>query len=109
MKKMTVKYEVLDQRSDTTNACIHIKEGKFKDFVYRYGTIQIGEEDEEKQDLPVNFDYELLEAPTSYEVDDEDVEKDEFEQTIGDILYDIFINQYGETVEANGNRNNDSK
>jgi hypothetical protein len=85
-------YEISFDKNSKDTAPIRILEGKFKDFVYKYDTIQVGEFDEEAEDVPLSYDYKLLEAPSSYEVDDEEAEKYEFEQLIGDILYDIIVN-----------------
>ena len=103
-------YELIFDESHNT-APVRILEGKFKNFVYKYITIQVGDFEEEDSEVPLKYNYELLEAPAEYEVTDEEhesAEQVEFENFIGDILYDIIVNSY--TVkEANGNRNNDSK
>jgi len=101
------KYQVNNQRADKETAPIQILEGKFVDFVYRYGTIKVGEEQDQEGNLPLIFDYVLLEAPESFETKDEDADKKEFEQVVGDILYDIVANQDGRL--GNDNRNDDTK
>ena len=89
MEIMTNKYEVIfDPDQDT--ALIRITEGKFIDFVYQYGNVSIGDDNEET--FPVSFNYELKSAPETYEYIDEQTEKLEFEQILGDILYDIIVN-----------------
>jgi hypothetical protein len=89
MEVMTDKYEVIfDPQQDT--ALIRITEGKFQDFVFKYGNVSVG--DDEAETFPVQFNYELKSAPDTYEYIDEQADKLEFEQTLGDILYDIIVN-----------------
>ena len=104
-------YELIFEDNQDT-APVRIIEGKFKNFVYKYGTIQVGNFDENADDIPLKYDYELLEAPAEYEVTDEEhesAEQAEFEQFIGDILYDIIVNSDTVKEATNGNRNDDSK
>ena len=101
-------YELIFEDTQDT-APVRIIEGKFKNFVYKYGTIQVGDFDEGADDIPLKYDYELLEAPEDYEVEDEASEQIEFEQFIGDILYDIIVNSDTVKEATDGNRNDDSK
>lgn len=101
------KYQVDPQTSETGTAPIRILEGKFVDFVYRYGEIKVGTTENENGDLPLIYDYVLLEAPESFETKDEDADHKEFEQVIGDVLYDIIVNESGRI--GNDNRNNDTE
>lgn len=104
-------YELIFDESHNT-APVRILEGKFKNFVYKYGTIQVGNFEEEDSEVPLRYDYELLEAPEDYNIVDEDheaTEKTEFEQFIGNILYDIIVNSETVKEATNGNRNDDSK
>lgn len=105
---VTGMYEVLFN-TDNDTAPVRVLEGTFKDFVYKYGAIQVGEFDKDDSDVPLKYEYTLLEAPESYEVDDEEAEQDQFEQLIGDILYDIIVNSDTVKEALDGNRNNDSK
>ena len=102
-------YEISFDKNSKDTAPIRILDGKFKDFVYKYGIIQVGEFKEEAEDVPLNYDYELLEAPSSYEVENEEAEKIEFEQLISDILYDIIVNSSTVKEATDGDRNNDTK
>jgi len=108
MDNISHKYELLFNTSNNT-APVRILEGTFKDFVYKYGKVQVGKFENNDKDVPLKYDYELLEAPESYEVDDEDSEKFQFEQLIGDILYDIIVNSDTVKEVNNGNRDNDIK
>jgi len=105
---VTGMYEVLFNTNNDT-APVRVLEGTFKDFVYKYGAIQVGDFDKEDFDVPLKFEYILLEAPESYEVDDEEAEQLQFEQLCGDILYDIIVNSDTVKEALDGNRNNDSK
>ena len=88
---VTGMYEVIYKTGNDTTP-VRILEGKFKDFVYKYGKIQVGDFKKKDYDVPLKYEYDLLEAPGNYKVNDEDAEKFEFEQFIGDILYDIIVN-----------------
>ena len=91
MQLMTNKYEVIfDKKEDT--ALIRLTEGKFINFVFQFGEVSIKEEESDGS-LPVKFTYDLKQAPESYTYEDEEAEKAEFENIIGDILYDIVVNQ----------------
>jgi len=105
-------YELVFDEANHNTAPVRILEGKFKNFVYKYGTIQVGDFEEEDSEVPLKYDYELIEAPAEYDVTDEEhesAEQAEFEQFIGDILYDIIVNSDTVKEATNGNRNNDSK
>ena len=106
MEMMTNKYEVMFNPNEET-ALIRITEGKFKNFIYNYGQVSVGEVDDKEGDLPLSFTYELKAAPESYVYEDEEAEKKEFEHTIGDILYDIITNS--DKVKEAVNGSNDTK
>ena len=102
-------YEIAFDEANHNTAPVRILKGKFKDFVYKYGTIQVGDFEEEDENVPLKYDYELLEAPESYEVEDEDAEQLQFEQLIGDVLYDIIVNSSTVKEATDGNRDNDTE
>jgi len=90
MQLMTNKYEVIfDKKEDT--ALIRLTEGKFANFVFQFGEVNIQKEESDGS-LPINFTYDLKQAPESYSYEDEEADKAEFENIIGDILYDIIVN-----------------
>lgn len=103
---VTGMYEVI-YNTDNDTTPVRILEGKFKNFVYKYGKIQVGEFNDNDSDVPLKYEYDLLEAPSTYEIDNEDNEKLEFEHLIGDVLYDIIVNSKN-VKEANGDRNDDT-
>ena len=109
---VTGMYEIDFNTSAGSNAQVRITDGKFKNFLYKYGTIKVGEFDDDAEDVPLKYDYELLEAPEDYDIIDEEhesTEQAEFEQLIGDILYDIIVNSNTVKEATDGNRNDDSK
>jgi hypothetical protein len=64
---------------------IKIKEGAYKDIVYKYGKIQIKEVGEEAK---LNFQYKVVDLPEDF--DEEDLNHDvEFMTQLGDILTHI--------------------
>lgn len=101
MQLMTNKYEVIfDKKEDT--ALIRLTEGKFVNFVFQFGEVSIKEEEPDGS-LPIDFTYDLKEAPESYTYEDEEADKAEFENILGDILYDIVVN----TIKVNTIDGND--
>ena len=89
---VTGKYEVMfDPNVPEGTSPIRILEGKFRNFVYRYDTVAM-EEHKDGNSLNVQYNYTLIEVPTSYNVVNEEAEKSEFENFIGDIVYDIIVN-----------------
>ena len=90
MKVLTNNYEVIFTEKKET-ARIRITKGKFINFVYSYDKVSMNNPEEDGE-LKLSFSYELIGAPESYKYEDEKADKAEFEDTIGDILYDIIVN-----------------
>jgi len=89
--KSKIKYEVFFVDAEE-NAWIRILEGKFKGFVYNYDVVKVGDfEDEDAESVPLTYSYELREAPSTFETNDEESDKKEFEKVIGDVLYNIIV------------------
>jgi len=99
------KYEILEQPDEKSTARVLITEGKFEAFCYSYGTISISEAEDDTGDGVLTFQYDLIEAPEDYQVEDEDAEKIEFETLVGDILVDIVTKAAN---EEDGHRLDDS-
>ena len=109
--KMTTKvkieqptYVYLNSEKYPDQTCIGINTGKYKGVVYKYGKVSLGETDA-KERLPFRFEYDIL--------DNNGIEKkefnDEFFTLIGDILVNIIDEQVGRdngTIEQY-NREND--
>lgn len=104
MENMTHKYEVIFQPEEET-ALIRVLEGKYTDFIYQYHDVSLGEANEDES-INLSYSYDLKEVPQSYQYDLTEDEKKQFEQTVGDILFDIIVNS-DQVKEASGN--NDTK
>ncbi len=100
MKTMTDKYEVIF-KPEAETAYIRILEGKFENFIYQYHNVSVGEANEDET-INLSYSYDLKEVPESYEYSFSQEGKKDFEQTIGDILFDIIVNS-DQVKEANGN------
>jgi hypothetical protein len=76
-----------DDTTDLTNTCpIVIKNGKFKDIIYRYGKINFTEADDGA--LNVTMEIEMINAPEGFNQQDP-----EFTQTVGNIFTKIIEDQ----------------
>lgn len=92
---MIPKYEILEDDDVSKTARITILEGKFIGFVYCYGKVNFV--DQEDLENPVlRFSYRLLAAPESYQIVDEELEKKEFENVLGNILHDLILSKNAE-------------
>ena len=69
--------------------CIGIKGGKFAGVVYKYGRVSFGKEEDENGNLPMQFQYDI--------VDNNGIPReqfnDEFFNLIGDILVEVMNEQ----------------
>jgi hypothetical protein len=79
--------------SDTTqeNLPIIIQEGEYEGLVYRYGSIQFKEEDEQ---MKLIFDYDIIKNPTD-QTNDELDEDEKFQNYLGDLLVEILDDEMG--------------
>ena len=79
-------------QKDAKFASVMIKAGKFKDVIYKYGKVSIGEEEDEKGNLPFRFEYNII--------DNVGIPREEFGEEfftlIGDILVEIIDEQLEE-------------
>ncbi len=100
MQVMTNKYEVIFEPSLET-ALIRILEGKYINFIFQYHDVSIGEPNDDET-VNLSYTYDLKEVPQPYEHNLTDEDKEEFEQTVGDILFDIIMNS-DQVKEASGN------
>ena len=82
--------------------CIGIKGGKFAGVVYKYGKVTFGKEEDENGNLPLQFQYDI--------VDNNGIPReqfgDEFFKLIGDILVEVIEEQ---TKDEPVDRKNSSK
>lgn len=100
------RYVILDSPEDVDTSRVMIEEGPFESFVYSYGVVSIGEVGD-NDGATLKFDYTLLQAPTDYDVSDEQRAQIDFETLIGDILVDIIANKEGTTEENLNDRESD--
>ncbi len=100
LNEATGKYEVIFTEEKDDTAHVRVLEGKFKDFVYKYGTVSVSEEEDTAN---LSYDYTLLEVPAEYTYEDEAAEQEEFENFIGDVLYDIIVNSDNIKEATDGN------
>ncbi len=79
-------------QKDAKFASVMIKDGKFKDVIYKYGKVSIGEEEDEKGNMPFRFEYNII--------DNVGIPREEFGEEffvlIGDILVEIIDEQLEE-------------
>ena len=84
---------------------IGIKEGKFAGVVYKYGKVSFGKEEDENGNLPMHFQYDI--------VDNNGIPReqfgDEFFNLIGDILVVVIDEQTKVGINEPINRKNNSK
>ena len=101
MNDIKSKYTFVSQKGDQwANVCI--REGKFKDVIYKYGKVSVNPEKENDDgSLPFRFEYTII--------DNALLQREEFGEEffilIGDILVDIIDDQLKEqTLELVNNK-----
>ena len=84
--------------------CIGIKGGKFAGVVYKYGRVSFGKEEDENGNLPLQFQYDI--------VDNNGIPReqfnDEFFNLIGDILVEVMDEQTKVAIDEPINRKNNT-
>ena len=83
-------YEIIKFDEDDDEHAFRIKEGKFRDVVYKYNRFGVIQPEENEEELKYRFEYDILEIPE--EIRDKkytDTEGKEFEERIGDILIEV--------------------
>ena len=95
------KFVYVESKSQD-QTCIGIKGGKFAGVVYKYGKVSFGKEEDENGNLPLQFQYDI--------VDNNGIPReqfgDEFFKLIGDILVEVMEEQI---KDESVNRKNSSK
>ena len=86
----TEQYQFIERRGDDFT-CVGIKGGKYEGVIYKYGTVSIAEKENNKGEMPLSFQYDILD-PNGLERKEFD---DNFFNLIGDILVDIIDNSAG--------------
>tara|TARA_B100001564_G_scaffold216381_1_gene182201 strand:+ start:231 stop:551 length:321 start_codon:yes stop_codon:yes gene_type:complete len=72
-------------------ASILITKGKYTGIIYQYGRVSVAEEENEDGNLPLSFDYNVIDF-NGHEFQDL-IESKEFKNTLGDILVEILDEQ----------------
>ena len=88
MSDIKDSYVYVESKSQD-QTCIGIKGGKFAGVVYKYGKVSLGKEEDENGNLPLQFQYDI--------VDNNGIPReqfgDEFFKLIGDILVEVIDEQ----------------
>ena len=97
------KFVYVESKSQD-QTCIGIKGGKFAGVVYKYGKVTFGKEEDENGNLPLQFQYDI--------VDNNGIPReqfdDEFFNLIGDILVEIMDEQTKVAIDEPINRKDNS-
>ena len=98
------KFEDVESESQTQTG-IGNKEGKFAGVVYKYGKVSFAKEEEENGNLPMQFQYDI--------VDNNGIPReqfnDEFFNLIGDILVEVMDEQTKVAIDEPVDRKNSSQ
>ena len=87
-REMKDKFVYVESRSQD-QTCIGIKGGKFAGVVYKYGRVSFGKEEDENGNLPLQFQYDIVDN----NVIPREQFDDEFFNLIGDILVVVMEEQ----------------
>ena len=91
---MTKNYTFVSKGEDDW-ASIMIKDGEYEGIIYQYGKVSVAESEDENGNMPLSFNYNLIDHSGHNK---EDLESsDDFRNTLGDILVEILDEQ----LEAN--------
>jgi hypothetical protein len=72
-------------------ASIMIKDGEYEGIIYQYGKVSVAESEDENGNMPLSFNYNLIDHSGHNK---EDLESsDDFRNTLGDILVEILDEQ----------------
>ena len=80
-------YVLLEKRGEEAQTLVRIVQGKYKNIIYRYGTVRFGDQEIDNGMLSCKFDYEILENPNNVE------KEQDFDLLLGDIMVDILDKQ----------------
>ena len=61
---------------------------EYRNVIYKYGRVAFAKEEDNKGNLPMKFDYDILSNP-----EDKDIDNQEFVDYIGDILIEVMEEQ----------------
>ncbi len=93
------------QYGEGDTAEIEIKRGPFQGFIFQYLQVKINVEDEDNEEVRVQFEYHIIEQSFILSTQ----QKVEFETLLGDIIVFIVINKtVEEDTETNNSRTNNT-
>jgi len=75
------------KRGEEAQTLVRIVQGKYKNIIYKYGTVRFGDQENDNGMLSCKFDYEILENPNNVE------KEQDFDLLLGDIMVDILDKQ----------------
>tara|TARA_B100001939_G_scaffold340067_1_gene347648 strand:- start:940 stop:1260 length:321 start_codon:yes stop_codon:yes gene_type:complete len=76
------------QRQEDDFTCIKLLSDEYKDVIFKYGKVGFAKDEDEHGNLPMRFDYDILQNPNKIELD-----TNEFVDHIGDILVELMEKQ----------------
>jgi len=79
------------QKDGADYTAIKLIDDKYLNVVYKYGKVGFASEENERGELPMKFDYDILKNP-----ENKDTESQEFIDYIGDILIELLDKQLKE-------------
>lgn len=80
-------YVLLEKRGEKEQTLVRIVQGKYKNIIYKYGTVRFGDQENDNGMLSCKFDYKILENPNNVE------KEQDFDLLLGDIMVDILDKQ----------------
>ena len=82
------KYAFVQKEGDDFT-CIKLLQPPYKGIIYKYGKVGFAKEEDNKGNLPMQFDYDIIFNP----FDETSIDKQEFIDYIGDILVELLDKQ----------------
>ena len=82
------KYAFVQKEGDDFT-CIKLLQAPYKGIIYKYGKVGFAKEEDDKGNLPMKFDYDIIFNP----FDETSIDKQEFIDYIGDILVELLDKQ----------------
>ena len=77
------------QKEGDDFTCIKLLQPPYKGIIYKYGKVGFAKEEDDKGNLPMQFDYDIIFNP----FDETSIDKQEFIDYIGDILVELLDKQ----------------
>jgi hypothetical protein len=107
MKVTSKSYTFVENDFSDDSWHVKINEGPYKDIVYKYGKIQVKENEEE---ATLGFQYKIIEKPEHLDEEDLNCSVD-FMDTLGDILSHIIEDSFetGKFKLGNNDKSTDSE